>query len=137
MINIYGITGFFREGPFISTFGGVFRSEHGELEGMLIDDCGHSTIKGKIEKTKLEFDKFYDNRQFGYSFTRHESGIWIGEYIGSGGRASPQIRGSAWCKINIDWENLDFKYIKSDEASTEEDLVNLLIRTGGLRPVDS
>ena len=71
MADVYSITGLFREGIFISKFGGFFTSEHGELEGRLADSYGHSTIKGKLGETGLEFDKCYDNRQFRYSFTKH------------------------------------------------------------------
>src|SRR3989344_8309833 len=105
--DLYGITGFFREGTqhmSVAQFGGFFtKLKNGRILGDLVDPYGPSQIRGWLRERSLEFDKSCDNRQFKYRFTRQQDGVWVGAYEGV---TSPRLQGDAVCKIRVDWKNI-------------------------------
>ena len=132
MSDVYSITGFFRDWHGLSPFGGFFVLNENKLEGSLIDNWGSSNIAGKLDLDSLNFGKIYHSRNdlIEYSFTKHETGIWIGHYQGNA-----TGRGQASCRINPDWRNLDVTGEPNTPQTNAKDIVDLMIERGLLVPV--
>ena len=104
MADLYGITGFYKDGAVtLNRFAGSFtRLDGGRIVGNLVDPYGGAEIKGWLRSDSLIFDKTYDGRQFAYQFTRGQNEVWVGDYRG----VTSPMRGDAVCKIRVDWKNI-------------------------------